>query len=242
MVKNEEWFLPYVLTAIAGLFERMVIYDIGSEDATNKIINWFVNKEKTTTDFFIRTLPHCDPIIQGALRNSMIAEAQSPIYLLVDGDEVIDPNDVNKISFLADKLMEKNQKNLKKRFGIFRRLEFKYDLTMKYDVEREHHRLYTRDAIWKGTHPGERNVYEQNDKSEVDFKQDVRVFHFHNTIRSSKEDKVPGRLSRKTQGSYHPGNLVPFNLLDELPLLRKPIEDWPVSPSLKLLQEQYRGK
>lgn len=239
MVKNEQYFLPYVLESISGIFHRIVIYDIGSEDNTTGIIDWFVDKEKDFTDFFVRKLPNCDPKVQGALRNAMIAEARAPGYVLIDGDEIYHKKDAEKIVPLGQKLLDQHEDNKRIRYGLFRRIEMSEDLTHRYDIEREHHRLYTRDAIWTSTHPGERAYYKQNSKSECDMRETIKVFHFHNALRSPYEDRVPSRLARKNQHSYHPGKLEPFNLLDELPILRNPIEDWEVSPALKKLQNDY---
>jgi hypothetical protein len=40
--------------------------------------------------------------------------------------------------------------------------------------------------------------------------------------------------------SYHPGKTMSaVNLLDELPILRAPIENFPVAPALAALQKEY---
>lgn len=240
LVKNEQYWLPYCLASVAGFFKRMVIYDIGSTDETRNIIDWYVEREKHFTDFFVRKLPHCEPEIQGIFRNSMIAEARAPMYLILDGDEVYLSDDLEKIHDCANTLWEAHMEDGRKRYGLFRRLEFDPTLTQKYDVEREHHRLYTRDAIWTGTHPGERAFYKQGDKSEVDFRSEIAVYHFHNAERSPKSDEVPSRIERKAQTSYHPGTLQPYNLLANLPILRKPIHNFAVAPALERLQHAFR--
>lgn len=234
MVSNDEWFLPYTLESIAGVFERAVIYDIGSEDATPKIIDWFVDKEKHQCDFFVRKLPMCVPVIQGALRNAMIAEGRCDTYWLLDGDEI----NINalRVPGLALKLRSRHLSHPRTRYGVVSRIEVAPDLRFRYDEERTHHRLYTSDAVWTGTHPGERPFYAQNWKSEMDFQDEVTVLHMHNALRSSKEDVALKRVQRKSQKSYHPGKLIHFNLLEEYQILAKPIEDWPVSPTLRELQ------
>jgi len=238
MVCNEAYFLPYVLESISDTFERIVIYDMNSEDDTPKIIDWFMDKE-TDTEFFMRKLPYCSPGVQGALRNAMIAEARSDSYILIDGDEIYHPRHSICLPQLGVDLLEAHRTNRKKRYGVIRRIELSTDLTERYDIERDHHRFYTRDAIWMRSHPGERAFYKQNHKSEVNMRSSAKLYHFHNALRSPYEDRVPGRKNRKAQGSYHPGHLQPFDLLDELPILRNPIEDWPVSPALEKLQNDY---
>jgi glycosyltransferase involved in cell wall biosynthesis len=237
MVKNDAYFLPYVLESVAGMFERMVIYDIGSTDGTKEIIEWFVEKEHDDTEFFVRYLPHCEPVVQGALRNSMIAEARTPIYMLLDGDELYSPDDVARIPFAAQKLLKQRRSNPRRRYGTFRRIEVNNDLTQKYSEERSHHRLYTYDAVWVGNHPGEAPLYAQNWKTQMSFMEEIAVLHLHNTLRSPDEKDVPKRVGRKRQSTYHPGTLEPFDLLEAYPILRTPILDWKVSPALKELQD-----
>jgi hypothetical protein len=212
----------------------MVIYDVGSTDNTRDIIDWYVDKEKDFTEFVIRKLPHCPPEVQLCFRNSMIAEAGSPCYLILDGDEVYNKEDLEKIDKIGDILAEHYNNNSRIKYTTFRRVEVSQDLKQRYSEERTHHRLYHRTATWDGTHPGERVVYEQNSKSELDFTGDVRVLHLHNTLRSPQEADALSRIKRKTQRSYHPGTLVGFNVLEEFPLLKTKLP-FPVCPALEAL-------
>lgn len=231
LVKNEEYWLPFCLESVAGQFERIVLYDIGSEDNTPNIIQWFVDKEKDNTEFFVRLLPHCDPTIQGIFRNSMIAEARSDWYMILDGDELYNPADIEFIKNQVEAAMEEANKL----YGMFRRIEVSHDLKQQYDRQRTHHRIYHRTAIFKGTHPGERPFYAQTPEWEVDFPF-IKVWHFHNATRSPFDSKVPSRIKRRSQHTYHPGNLITLDLLKEVPILKKPIENFAVSPELKELQ------
>jgi glycosyltransferase involved in cell wall biosynthesis len=240
LVQNDEYWLPYVLESVAGVFGRMCIYDVGSTDATPHIIRWYMQKEMHRCEFIHRGLPDCIPAVQGTFRNAMIAEARTPTYFILDADEVYHPAEAKKIPGLALELRDQHLTNPRRRYGLFRRMEFNNDLTHKYSVEREHHRLYTRDAIWTGTHPGERAFYAQNSKTEINFMDEVCCYHFHNATRSSKTARR--REDRRGQRSYHPGERVKFDLLEALPLLRDPIADFPVAPELKKLQEEYRAK
>lgn len=235
LVSNDEYYLPYVLESISGVFGRVVIYNVGSEDKTKQIIDWWVNKEKET-DCFVRHLPMCDPVIQGCFRNSMIAEARTDAYWIADGDEILRREEAKKIPRLASQLLTCNTVNPRHRYGVVNRLEVSQDLKSQYDEIRTHHRLYTRDAIWTHTHPGERAFYQQNSKSEVNFRDEIQVLHLHNATRSSKENVALKRMARKSQNSYHPGKLINFNILEEYPILKEPIEDWPMDQALMELQ------
>ena len=239
LVKNEEYYLPYVLAQTEGHFPSYVIYDVGSTDRTREIIKHFVEKMDGKAEFYIRYMDHVGPTVQGAFRNSMILEGNCPLYYLLDGDELYTPQSLENIKVASDTLLKANRQNAHKKYGVVRRVELSEDLTQQYVERRGHHRLYTSDAWWTGTHPGERAFYKQNEKSEVELT-DITCWHFHNTLRSPKEEEALKRLQRKNQRSYHPGNeMAPLNLLEELPLLQSHIEDFTVSPALAKLQELY---
>lgn len=236
LVMNDEFWLPYTLQCIRGKFPRYVIYDIGSTDGTENVIDWFIEKEKNRASLYVRKLPFVDPQIQGIFRNSMIAEAQSDWYFIVDGDEVYREADINSISKLnlSHGGMYPNTDVV---YGVFTRKEFNRDLTQQYSIKRSHHRLYHRKAIWVGTHPGEEAVIRQKQQTEDNYP--YTCYHFHGTTRSSNEAVVPSRNTRKQKATYTPGNLIPVNLLEEVPLLRTSIEDFPACPELERLQYDY---
>jgi hypothetical protein len=235
LVSNDEYYLPYTLESISGVFERVVIYNVGSEDKTQKIIDWWVDKEKDT-DCWVRHLPMCEPVVQGCFRNSMIAEARTDAYWIADGDEILRVDEAKKIPFLARKLIKRNQGNPRTRYGVVSRLEVSTDLRFQYSEIRTHHRLYMRDAVWTHTHPGEIPYYKQDWKSEVNYRDEIQVLHMHNATRSSKEEVALKRVARKSQRSYHPGRLLKIDLLEEYPILKKQIADWPMDPMLKEIQ------
>jgi glycosyltransferase involved in cell wall biosynthesis len=236
LLKNDCWWLPYTLESIRGSFQRYVIYDVGSKDGTQNIIDWFVETEKSKAEFYIRKLPHCDPEIQGIFRNSMISESQSEWYFIVDGDELYDTFSIRTLENYEDTINGWLLSERKILYGVFKRVEVSKDLTARYDRERSHHRIYHRTAIWKGTHPGEEAVIRQSESTE-EWLPGVKTWHFHNAMRSPLESDVPSRMRRKNQQTYHPGNLVNFDILKELPLLRKPINNFEVCPDLKKLQD-----
>ena len=236
LVSNDEFWLPFALESIKGVFERAVIYNVGSEDGTRDIVDWWVDKERSRTECLVKHLPMCPPGVQVCFRNSMIAEARTDTYWILDGDEVLRHDQALMVPKMAVRLRAFNTGNPRKRYGVVRRMEVATDLKYVYKEIRTHHRLYMRDAIWLGTHPGERAFYKQNSKSEVDFHDDLVVLHMHNALRSSKENVALKRTVRKSQRSYHPGKLIPYDLLEAYPILRKQIEDWPMDPALEELQ------
>lgn len=233
LVLNDEYYLPYALEASRGWFSRYVIYDVGSTDRTKDIIKWFMESNKDA-EYFTRDF-ECVPAksIQGAFRNSMIAEARTDWYFILDGDEVYNPGDYEKLATAWEAIANSN-----KLYGVINRREVSPCLTKVYSKQRTHHRVYNRLAIFGGSHPGEYPIIEQTPKNEIYIPQAVCT-HFHNTERSSKESDALKRQERKTQRTYHPGDLLPYDLLKEVPILQKPIEDFPVAPALRKLQNEY---
>lgn len=239
LVMNEEHWLPYALESTRGYFDKYVIYDVGSTDRTRDIIHWFV-QTNPDVEFHVDLLPFVPPIVQGKFRNSMIAETQSDYYFILDGDEVYTKEGLDTLRFEFAAMQCQKEFHPDVVYGVIKRREFKSKLKLSYKKLRKHHRVYHRTAVWGGTHPGEYPLIAQNNETEFGII-DTVCYHFHNTIRSSKEEEVPKRLERKRQKTYHPGNeLEQINLLDILPILRKPIEDFPVNPSLKELQNEYK--
>jgi len=236
LVMNDEFLLPYALESLRGRFHRYVIYDAGSEDGTENIIDWFVETE--SAEFFVRKLPFAIPPIQGCYRNSMLVEAETDWTFMVDADEVYHPDSLDN---LVKKITPKSNPNVMGvyteniKYGVFKRVELATNLLHRYSEERTHHRLYRRNAYFTGNHPGEVPRYKQKPSNEITI-EGVTCWHFHNALRSPLEGSVPKRLDRKSQGTYHPGELVPFDLLKELPMLREPINNFPVSPDLEKLQ------
>ncbi len=234
LVMNDQYWLPYALEALRGRFNRYVIYDAGSEDGTENVIDWFTETEDA--EFFVRKLPFAVPTIQGCYRNSMLVEAETEWSLMVDADEVYHPDSLDA---LTTEFAYLNGRFPLTKYGVVKRVELSPDLLHRYSDERTHHRLYRRNAYFTGSHPGEAPKFKQRQNNEINI-EDVTCWHFHNTLRSPLEGSVPKRLDRKFQGTYHPGELVPFDLLKELPILREPINGFPVSPDLEKLQHGAR--
>lgn len=233
LVKNESFFLPFVLKQCEEIFDSYVIYDIGSTDNTRDIIEWFHKRNKDKADFLIRYMPDLPKEVQGAFRNSMIVEGRRPIYFLLDGDELYTQEDLLHIKKCAEDLKIMHAFDTNRKFGVFKRIEMNPELTKQYDRRRSHHRLYSRDCFWTGTHPGEVSGYKQDEKSEEWY--EVNCWHLHNAVRSPDESLVLKRMERKAKKTYHPGELIELDLLEELPILRTQIEQFPVSPVLEAL-------
>lgn len=237
LVQNDCYWLPYVLSAIDGWFEKIVIYDVGSTDGTLEICRAF--KGVATSDVLLEEMPAVPPKAQLAFRNAMIAEAQTDYYLIVDGDEIWPKESLEQLRvqfpYFQGLLLDPCQTQDRKTYGIVRRIEVREDLQSAYAVDEylPHHRVYHRTATWRGTHPGERATIPQQTDTEYRFSPEVKVFHFHNTLRSTKD--AIARQSRKDQRTYHRGTISSLNILEELPILRNDKGDFPVNPELEKL-------
>lgn len=224
LVKDDEYWLPYCFAAAKGWFNKFVIYDVGSEDSTRDIIEYFIDSQRKDTDFVYRPLPHAEPLIQGTFRNSMIAEAGTDYYLLLDADEVWLQSSLIVLQEEMPRMIEAYETE-GKLYGIVRRLEVarKLDALQGMDERVPHHRLYHRTATWTGTHPGEDATIVQKPRNEYNFNNKVKLLHFHQPDRSTLDDQVPSRISRRFKPTYTRGKSTPVDLMKTVPLLRKPI-------------------
>jgi glycosyltransferase involved in cell wall biosynthesis len=237
LVMNDEYFLPFCLEAAVPYFNRFVIYDVGSTDATVDVINEFRSAYKQDKDILVRHLPFVDPVVQGTFRNSLIAEARSDWYFILDADEVY-TNEGYRALINSMDLMKRAYEEDGALYGMVPRVEVCKDLKSAYgqDLGTTHHRIYHRTAIFDGPHPGEWPHYNLKGR-DIWLSKDAVCYHFHNADRSRNDDNVPRRVARRSKKTYHPGSAEPFDLFKTLPLLRRPIGDFPVNPALKAMQD-----
>ncbi len=180
LVMNDQYWLPYALESLRGRFNRYVIYDAGSEDGTENIIDWFTETEDA--EFFVRKLPFAVPPIQGCYRNSMLVEAETEWTFMVDADEVYHPDSLDTLSKAWLPKQNAHGYSALLKYGVFKRVEMATNLLHRYDEERTHHRLYRRNAYFTGTHPGEVPRFKQRPNNEIHI-DDVTCWHFHNALR-----------------------------------------------------------
>lgn len=221
LVQNDEYFLPYSLASIKGHFGRIIIYDVGSTDSTPEIIDQFTEENSKHTDILVRHLPDCDPKVQLCFRNSMIADARSEFYYILDGDEVYDERSVQNIKDSYSTMVREYEFE-GKIYGVVRRVEILDDLMTAHGVGffLPHHRAYHRTAIWMGTHPGERPYYLQNSSSHVEL-DGITCYHFHGCQRTRPSIKAQGRDRRKNQATYKRGEPTAFDVWNNLVILHK---------------------
>lgn len=234
LVSNDEYFLPYALEASRGFFARYVIYDIGSTDQTRTVIRNFIDSCGEGISFFVRNMPMLPPSVQGAFRNSMIAETLSDWYFILDGDEVYAPESYRAI---VDSLAVPREPG--KIYGVVRRIEVAEDMESAYGQDQftPHHRLYHRMAIWTGNHPGEVPMFKQEERTQFVI-DGATCVHFHNCPRSEKDAEVPKRLERRARPTYRPGEKSPFNVFEAAPVMCKRVGDTPQQPRLAELQRK----
>lgn len=230
LVSNDVYWLPYVLDNMSGLFRKYVIYDVGSTDGTQEVVQHFAQNEQNA-EVVVEFLPMVEPKAQIAYRNAMIADAKSDYYMLVDGDEVW-PAVSMQLLFAQFPDFVKSERP----FGIVNRVEVCRDLKSAWDPNEftPHHRLYHRTAIWRGTHPGEYSEPKQRPSREYTFDELATVYHFHGATRSPMDLTVPRREGRRSKHTYSPGEKRSFNIFADLPELKKPPRGgFKVCPELK---------
>lgn len=238
LVRNDEYWLPYCLRSVQGVFSRFIIYDVGSEDATREVIDQFIQAEKADCDIIYRPMPFCDPVIQGSFRNAMIAEANSDWYLILDADEIYRRSAMDAlVRHMSDMKVRYDMEG--KIYGVVKRWEVSNNLKEIHGLSEyvKHHRIYHRTATWKGPHPGEAPVIKQTSHREHFFPSEVGCYHFHQPERSTLDSEVPRRLSRRYQKTYVRGKPTEVNLFDHVPLLQKQLGKFEVNPLLKEMQD-----
>jgi hypothetical protein len=233
LVSNDCFWLPYVLQSTKDFFSHFILWDVGSTDGTLEIIDWF--EKVYEGNLLVQKMPMVPPKAQLAYRNAPIAELITDYYLILDGDEVWPESSLLKLKEQMPGYVASE-----KLYGIVKRVEVGESLRNQYSDIKNHHRLYHRTCTWQGRHPGEHAKIPQTPDKEYNFSDDTIVYHFHNTLRSTEEKNVPKRMERKSQNTYHPGKLIPFHLLNELPILQTPIENFPVNPQLEELQKELQ--
>lgn len=237
LVLNDCYWIPYVLNSIEGWFKKIIIFDAGSTDGTLEILKKY--KAVSKSDIYLEELPLVSPKAQLAYRNAPIAELEhDQNYILIDGDEIWPQESLQKLFeeyhkyYLSGKV-----------YGVVNRVEVRENLMEAYSIDGyvPHHRIYNKCVTWRKSHPGEfpNPKYQQNNKNEYRFSSEVKVYHFHNTLRSPIENNVPKRIERKSKNTYHPGKLYPINIFERVPILKYSVENLPINPILKELQKVY---
>jgi hypothetical protein len=166
----------------------------------------------------------------------MIAEARSEWFLILDADEVYSDTGFAELHKAAAWLDDYKEQGAI--YGTVPRVEVRRDLKEAHgtDLKLPHMRLYHRTAIFKGPHPGEEPLYPQNAGRQKWFGDPI-CYHFHGCERSTKDAEVPKRLDRRKKGTYRRGDKKPIDIFEKLPILKEQVEDFPVCPALKKLQD-----
>lgn len=237
LVKNDSYWLRYALESTKEMFDRYVIYDVGSTDNTRDVIQSFIESEKGSgKDFRVRLLPDCPPEVQGTFRNSMISEAHTDYYFILDGDEIYSKESVEAMMTNFKVFKEAHEEDPRIIYGVVGRIEVSDDLKHRYSEIRTHHRFYHRVAIWKGRHPGEVPFFKQNEQTEFFFPDEALCYHFHSASRSPMDNSTHKRKQRKSKGTYRPGHLKKFDLFGTLPILKRDF-GLPINPELKAMRD-----
>jgi hypothetical protein len=241
LVKNDSYWLPYALQSTLGLFSKYIVYDVGSQDGTVDVINRVTQSWPDYIEVATRFLPDCPPSVQGAFRNSMIQEAGTDIYFILDGDEVYSEEskqairkDYYDFRSAVTGLSSAHQSPV--HYGVCWRQEITRDLKSCLIPTKTHHRFYNHKAGFVGPHPGEAPAIEFSRSNQFYFNKGALCYHFHNTSRSPMDGATHKRATRKDRPTYTSGTEQPIDLLKELPILRTPILDFDVAPELKELQ------
>lgn len=97
IVKNEEEVLERCLKSVENLFDEIIIVDTGSTDKTKEIARKFTDK--------IYDFVWCDDFSKA--RNFSLSKARSNFVMWLDADDVITPENLEKLFVLKQNLTQK---------------------------------------------------------------------------------------------------------------------------------------
>ena len=98
ITKNEEKYLEQCLNSVKDIVDEIIIVDTGSEDKTSEVIKSFAEKFHVDVKFF--SFKWIDDF--SAARNESLKHAAKDWILVLDADEVIEKNDLERIKNLVE--------------------------------------------------------------------------------------------------------------------------------------------
>lgn len=189
MIRNEEFWIGYILAALTKYMPNVLVFDTGSTDSTIQIVKSFPTVsliEKGELD------PHelCE------CRNEMMEMTQTPWVWQVDGDEFYPASSIEIF--------------LKYEMPIGKKLGFTYFVDVGWDGK--NFRQYTafnrvailpREARYfaERGYPFETPDLFYNEKLFHYFPNEVMGYHLHHLTRSSQDEEVYLRMQKKDQFS-----------------------------------------
>lgn len=103
LVKNEANWIYYSIKSVIDFVDKMIIFDTGSVDDTQKIIEYFANDERYKEKIVYEEKGPVTKENLHLLRQEMIDMTDTDYFFVVDGDEIWYPDVLDYIRNLLDK-------------------------------------------------------------------------------------------------------------------------------------------
>lgn len=189
LVRNEDQFVKYALESVLPYISNYIIYDTGSTDKTVEILKKYQFEEKGPK--------HPNEITK--LRNEMINKTKTDWFLLLDGDEVWNKDQLeNYLKFTLSQPKEIKATFLRTRNCVGDIYHYRNGTSGKYNIAgmtgHLNIRAYRKEVRWAGDYPLEHCV-DSTDKNSLAF-YDGYYLHMTHLKRSSSQSSVLGFRKR----------------------------------------------
>lgn len=199
VVRNEEYFIPYVLTPLLKQFDYVIMVDTGSTDRTVKLAKVtanYVNRgrlsliEKDLGDNAIRI---------GDAKNHLMKVISPSYMLLVDGDEIYPETELVKIKEFVKTLDPKYEVCMTTGRNVFQREDGSLFESLSGNMYAD--RIFRPDVRWTNLdYPFEGHELEEKVARGVVKDTPFWYWHTRHLLRSSKEQDA---YFRETKRSYY---------------------------------------
>lgn len=217
---NNEYWLPYLLEPMKGLFQKYVFVALNSNDSSVEVVRDFIENERTRADIKFRIFHDIDNL--DLIKNASITEASTDWYFMVNGFEVYSKRGLEDI---ADAYF-----SLKREYEFFgtsvcqvEAIEVQKNLEYGYrTIEPTYPVLFHRTISWVSG--------ENTNKEKAEGRSDIKCFRFSALSQTKLTDDIDFKYSGRRQD---------IELLDQLPQLGAPLNGFQYHPKLKEIWKKY---
>lgn len=110
LVRNEEKWMWFSVMSVIDYVDRVLLWDMESEDDTPKIANWIKSKYPDKVDF--RKVPKVNSEGFSKVRQQMLDETRSDWFLVVDGDEIWWDGSIGRLRKVIDSKAAQNKESI----------------------------------------------------------------------------------------------------------------------------------
>ena len=190
MVKNEEYWLPYVLENLCQVFDKIVAIDCGSRDETPEILLYFRSIYHEKID--LELLREMNLEKNGYIRQYMSEKTQTTWAAIIDGDEYYPVAELKK---LVDTILPGSARLTYTTLEVVDLVDNDFVIREPWSKQCLFHVPST---TWNGPFPFEvpKPWIDSSDQSTRFYYPDVVGYDLHHLPRSSRDEQTPHRLRK----------------------------------------------